>query len=266
MSDERFEELRQQLEKQQATLATLQPLVTEVEQLAKVVALLNKKHCHNLPLPPESLRLHVGARPSAANFMAQGANSSERVLEVFGESPAGPILDWGCGSGRTLRWLQHYPGWREHYHGCDVDVEAIEWLRQNGQSNLTVCGDNPPLPYADETFDGLFAFSVLTHIHPDKHRDWYAELRRVLKSGARAYLTTQGLHVVQTLASHLPAGTAEQFFEKEFAYVEFEGHYKDAALVTEEFTRRALDGLLALEDYKVTGYQNMDAFLVRRID
>jgi SAM-dependent methyltransferase len=266
MSDEGLEELRRQLEKQQAALAALEGIASDVQHLILVVSLLNKKHCNDLPLPPESLRLHVGTKTSAANFMAQGANSSERVLEIFGEKPSGPILDWGCGSGRTLRWLQHYPGWRENYHGSDVDAEAIEWLRQNGQSNLRLCNDNPPLPYADQTFDGLFAFSVLTHIHPEKHRDWYAELRRVLKPGARAYLTTQGLHVVKTLGAHLPTGTTEEFFEKGRAYVKFEGHYKDAALVTEDFTRRALEGLFTVEDYQLTGYQNMDAFLVRRID
>lgn len=266
MSDEGVEDLRHQVEKLQAELAALQPLSAEVELLKIVVALLNKKHCHNLPLPPEHLRMHVGAKPSTANFMAQGANSSERVLEIFGEQPSGPILDWGCGSGRTLRWLQHYPGWRQNYHGCDVDAEAIEWLRQNGQSNLAVCNDDPPLPYPDQTFDGLFAFSVLTHIHPAKHRNWYVELRRVLKPGGRAYLTTQGPHVVQTLAAHLPEGTAEEFSEKGFAYVPFEGHYKDAALVSEGFTRPALEGLFTVEDYRVTGYQNMDAFLVRRMD
>jgi SAM-dependent methyltransferase len=266
MSDEWLAEMQQQLEKQQAALAALQPVGSELEQLTNVVVLLNKKHCHNLPLPPEYLRLHVGAKTSAANFMAQGANSSERVLEIFGEKPTGPILDWGCGSGRTLRWLRYFPEWRENYHGCDVDSEAIEWLRQHGQSNLAVCNDDPPLPYADQTFDGVFAFSVLTHIHPDKHRDWYAELRRVLKPGGRAYLTTQGRHVVQTLAAQLPEGTREEFFEKGFVYLKFEGHYKDAALVTEDFTRGALEGLFTVEDYKVTGYQNMDAFLVRRMD
>jgi len=266
MTDEGLEELRQQLGKQQLALAALQPVASDLEQLTSVVALLNKRHCNDLPLPPEYLRLHVGAKTSAANFMAQGANSSERVLEIFGEKPAGPILDWGCGSGRTLRWLRYYPAWCENYHGCDVDVEAVEWLRQNGQSNLAVCNDNPPLPYADQMFDGLFAFSILTHIHPDKHRNWYAELRRVLKPGGRAYLTTQGLHVVETLGSKLPDGAPKEFFEKGFVYLKFEGHYKDAALVGEAFNRGMLEGLFTLEDYKLTGYQNMDAFLVRRTD
>jgi SAM-dependent methyltransferase len=266
MTEAGLEDLRQQLEKQQAALTALQSAGTELRQLTSVVALLNKRHCHDLPLPPEYLRLHVGAQTSAANFMAQGANSSERVLEIFGENPAGAILDWGCGSGRTLRWLLHYAAWRENYRGCDVDREAIEWLRQNGQSNLEVCTDDPPLPYADQSFDGLFAFSVLTHIHPEKHRVWYAELRRVLKPGGRAFLTTQGQHVVETLGSQLPPGTETEFSAKGFVHLKFEGHYKDAALVAESFTRRALEGLFTVEDYALTGYQNMDAFIVRRDD
>jgi SAM-dependent methyltransferase len=266
MSDARFEELQQQVEQQQVALAALPALSADLQHLTRVVALLNQKHCNNLPLPPEFLRVHVGMKPSAANFLAQGANSSERVLEIFGENPSGPILDWGCGSGRTLRWLQHYPAWRENYHGCDVDVEAIDWLRQYGQLKVTVCEDDPPLPYPDQTFAGLFAFSVLTHIHPEKHRNWYSELRRVLKPDCSAYLTTHGPSVVETFAAELPEGTTKQFHENGFAYIKHEGHYKDAAMASEDFTRRALEGLFAVEDYKRTGYQNMDAFLVRRLD
>ncbi|MFN2499546.1 MAG: methyltransferase domain-containing protein [Pyrinomonadaceae bacterium] len=118
----------------------------ELDQLAQVVTSLTQRYQNSLPLPPEELRLHVGMRTSAANFLAQGSNSSERVLEVFGQSPQKPMLDWGCGSGRTLRWLMAYPAWLEQYHGCDVDTAAIAWLKENGVDRVAVCNDNPPLP------------------------------------------------------------------------------------------------------------------------
>lgn len=237
----------------------------EMEQLTRVVTVLAQKHQNNMPLPPEALRLHVGVRPSAANFLAQGSNSSERVLQVFGAAPQKPVLDWGCGSGRTLRWLMAYPVWRANYYGCDVDSEAIAWLKQNGVSNVSVCNDDPPLPYPDATFGGLFAFSVLTHIPAEKHRGWYVELRRVLEPGGLAYLTTQGATVVKDPQYGIPEESRREFFSKGYTYVKSEGHYKDAALVSEEYTRRMLAGLFTVEHYEERGYQNMDAFLIRAV-
>jgi SAM-dependent methyltransferase len=180
---------------------------------------------------------------------------------VFGSEPEEPILDWGCGSGRTLRWLWGFPGWRQAYHGCDVDAEAIDWLRQAGVRNVLVNRDDPPLPYEDSVFGGLFAFSVLTHIHPDRHRPWYAELARVLRPGGKALLTTQGSAIVADSQYRLPAGVREDYAKNGFVYFEHEGHYKSAALVSEEFTRTASDGILQIEDYRVRGYANMDAFV-----
>jgi SAM-dependent methyltransferase len=243
----------------------LKDLKREVEQLDRVVAVLAQKQHANLPLPPDELRLHVGMRTSAANFLAQGSNSSERVLQVFGESPRKPVLDWGCGSGRTLRWLMDYPGWRDRYHGCDVDAAAIAWLKQNTAANVLLCDDEPPLPYPDGTFGGLFAFSVLTHIHPEKHRGWYVELRRVLEPGGVAYLTTQGPTVVENPVYGISESAKREFSATGCTYVEGAGHYKSAALVSEDYTRRMLGGLFAIEDYQRDGYQNMDAFLVRAV-
>lgn len=142
----------------------------ERDQLLVALRTVNKRHLGNLPLPPESLRLNVGTVTTEANFLAQGAASSGRVLMHFGQVPDGPVLDWGCGSGRTWRWLYQYPAWRKAYHGCDVDAPAIEWLKARGVANVAVTSDEPVLPYPDNHFAGLFCFSVLTHIPAQRHR------------------------------------------------------------------------------------------------
>jgi SAM-dependent methyltransferase len=242
----------------------VEALARERDQLLVVYRTLNRRHLGNLPLPSEELRMHVGARTSEANFLAQGAASSERVLQYFGTDPEGAILDWGCGTGRTWRWLQMYPAWRDQYHGCDVDHEAIEWLSRAGARNLAICGDRPPLPFPDASFSGMFAFSVLTHIPPPLHREWYEEIRRVLKPSGRAYLTTQGRRIVAD--GRVRPVDAASFRRDGFVHVRNEGHYKDAALVSETFTRAALADVLEIVDYKDTGYQNMDVILVRRPD
>lgn len=237
----------------------------EVQQIGDVAAFMSSQNV-GIPIPPENLRMNVGARPSVANFMAQGVGSAERVLEIFGDAPAGPILDWGCGSGRTLRWLYHYPQWRNNYYGCDVDKDAIAWLSQYRVNNVFVCDDAPPLPYSEQKFGGLFAFSVLTHIHPSKHRAWYEELRRVLQVGGIAFLTTQGASIIQDPSFQISQEAKDSFDREGHGYVQNVGHYKDAAFVSESYTRRALDGLFDIEYYRIAGYAKMDAFLVRRID
>lgn len=234
----------------------------EVKQLEGVVRQVLKRDYGGDLMPQEDLRLHVGTKTTAANFWAQGANSARRTMETFGETPEGPVLDWGCGSGRTLNWLKRYPGWRDHWHGCDVDAEAIAWLTGKGFANAKVCADNPPLPYEDNTFTGLYAYSVLTHIPPDRHDAWYAEIARVLRPGGRAYLTTQGEGVVA--AGRAPLDATAEYHRTGAAYVYAEGHYKDAALVSERFTRALLDKHFETLSYKANGYQNMDAFLVRK--
>jgi SAM-dependent methyltransferase len=214
-------------------------------------------------LPPSELRLHVGARTSAANFWRQGRDSSRRVLEVFGREPDGQILDWGCGSGRTLQWLLAEPGWRAAYRGCDVDRRAVSWLRKHGFEGVKICNDDPPLPYPDGAFAGLFCFSVLTHIHPERHGAWLREIRRVLRVGSKAYLTFGGPSRLDEASA--PVETRRAFEANGWCFIEHEGHYKSAALVSRAFMLERLEGLFAVESYRERGYHQMDELIVRAI-
>ena len=44
-------------------------------------------------------------------------------------------------------------------------------------------------PFADETFDVVFALSVFTHLLPESAINYAKEIARVLKHGGRAFLT-----------------------------------------------------------------------------
>ncbi|MFN2499547.1 MAG: hypothetical protein ABR557_10710 [Pyrinomonadaceae bacterium] len=114
-------------------------------------------------------------------------------------------------------------------------------------------------------FGGVFAYSVLTHIPAEKHRVWYEELRRVLESGSLAYLTTQGIAILENPIHGIPDEAKAEFYRQGHTYLKSEEHYKHAAFVSEQHTRRLLEGLFTVEYYKPEGYNNMDAFLVRAI-
>lgn len=157
--------------------------------LGTVARHLAFRHGYRLPYPPENLRGPVGRRPTLADFLAQGVLASDRILEVFGTEPAGPVLEWGCGAGRTYRWLAPYPAWATHYHGCDADAEAVRWLREQGVENVRACGDEPPLPFEAGLFSGVFAADPPGGATPEARRAWFEEVRRVLAPKGRLLLS-----------------------------------------------------------------------------
>lgn len=245
------------------TVAKCRDLETEIRQWTSIFSFVNDKYLSGLPFPPEDLRLHVGTRTSLANFLSQGLSSSKRVIEIFGETPEGPILDWGCGSGRTLRWLYQHPVWREHYHGCDVDKDAVDWLQSVGISRVKVCGDSPPLPYDDGSFRGVFAFSVLTHIHPKHHRAWYKEFRRILAPNGLAYFTTNAGEIGKEKPGSILSSARSNLESNGWAWIKHSGHHKSAAIVNESFTRETVSDFFVIEDFRSRGYHLMDAFICR---
>lgn len=214
-------------------------------------------------LPPPHLRLNVGTQTTEGNFLLQGSNSSRRVLQEFGAAPTGPVLDWGCGSGRTLNWLCANPAWRRHYHGCDVDRPAIEWLQHQGFDQVAVCNDDPPLPYPDNYFEFAFNFSVLTHIPPERHRAWYAEFARILQPGGLVLMTTLGDFASSIDNDDRLREIKGLIAEQGYAFKRAEGHYKHIAFASRAFARKSFAGLLeevAGNDY----YGSMDVFVLRK--
>ena len=260
--------VRAELREQDRRIAKLTARSTDqkrqIKDLEKVASRLAARTLGDAELPPEALRMHVGRVAYAGNFWAQGLDSSDRVIEVFGEDPGGPVLDWGCGSGRTHFWLRGHPAWAAHYRGCDVDAEAVAWLKARRGAAVEVCGDHPPLPYPDASLEGLFCFSVLTHIHPLRHRTWYQEIRRVLKPGGRAYVTVHGDDNIHTGRVFTEA-ERRAYAEAGWSWSKRKGHYKHAAAVSRAFTRAALEGLFEIERYHVLGYHSMDDLIIRRL-
>ncbi len=105
--------------------------------------------------------------------------------------PAGaPIVDVACGPG-TLGLLAAQAG--HPVEGIDFSPQMIEKLearkRRLGVKTLNArLGDGQKLPYADATFGAGFSMFGLMFF-PDRAQG-YRELRRVLKPGARAVVSS----------------------------------------------------------------------------
>lgn len=103
------------------------------------------------------------------------------------------VLDWGCGPGRVIRHLPDYFGTGCEFYGTDYNAESIAWCSQNLPGiSFNHNGLEANLPYEDNFFDFIYGISIFTHLSEPKHREWFNELRRVLKPGGIMLLTTQG--------------------------------------------------------------------------
>jgi SAM-dependent methyltransferase len=93
----------------------------------------------------------------------------------------GAILEFGCGTGRLLRHFRCFD--RVRLVGTDVNLECIEWCKDNLPGVEFYCNDlKPPLSFAeDESFDLIYALSVFTHIPLNLQTPWLKEINRILR-------------------------------------------------------------------------------------
>jgi ubiquinone/menaquinone biosynthesis C-methylase UbiE len=90
--------------------------------------------------------------------------------------PHGNILDAGCGVGLLGEFLPNEQLW-----GVDISQKMVE--RAKKHIHKVQIGDVEDLPYTDNSFDCIFARSVVHHLpHPEVG---VRELIRVLKQGGR---------------------------------------------------------------------------------
>jgi SAM-dependent methyltransferase len=109
----------------------------------------------------DSLRLEAAAVQTDA---VSSHNYDPFAREVISRYPDGWILD--CGAGR-----------RNVYYSNVVNLEIVSY------DTTDVLGVGEELPFRDETFDGVFSFSVLEHVR-DPFR-CAREVIRVLKPGGQ---------------------------------------------------------------------------------
>ena len=147
-----------------------------------------------MPVPDEELISRVSGGPDVASFFRSGQQSVrdlKQTLAAAGRSLDSfeSILDFGCGCGRMLLWLEEIGRSRALY-GTDIDAEAVEWCQHNIPfAQVSVNRADPPLPYPDGSFDLIFNHSVFTHIDEERQDRWLTELQRVARPGALIVLS-----------------------------------------------------------------------------
>lgn len=155
------------------------------------------------------------------------------------------VLDFGCGWGRIIRFFMKDLAPSKLW-GCDPVQDMIEMCKsQNKWCNFTQISTRPPTPYADNTFDLIYSFSVFSHLSEEMSNAQLAELTRILKPGGLLIVTTRSRDFIEhcamlrkrkDLASIHPGprSSAEAFLNTEESLSEYDrGDYCFSQLVHE---------------------------------
>lgn len=119
----------------------------------------------------ESHWFFVGRRAILSRLLAEYVQTRRRLT----------ILDVGCGTGATTRFLMRYG----EAIGIDLSEKALRFCRNRGLSYLCQ-GDALALPFSQDSFDILSALDLIEHLEDD--RAALKEFWRVLKVGGMVVL------------------------------------------------------------------------------
>jgi SAM-dependent methyltransferase len=122
-------------------------------------------------------------------------------------NPIGPksrFLDFGCGWGRFLRFF-----WKdvdeENLYGCDINEMIVNICHSlNLPGEITLIEAKGCLPYPDNHFDAMIAYSVFTHLPEKMHLHWMQELARVARPGCVFGLTLEPRRFIDFIAGIPP--------------------------------------------------------------
>jgi SAM-dependent methyltransferase len=226
-----------------------------------------------LPLPPEPLRVRIGPWPDPDHFLGVGRKifwDVKRALSLAGRDLDSfrAILDFGCGCGRVLRYFRSLAPGRD-LQATDLDPEAVAWCQEHLGSFATVvlCGEDPPLPYADARFDLVLAISVFSHLPAERQFAWLAELSRVTRPGG---LLVASVHGEALLDAPEHAETREALRREGLLYLRGPAtaglpDYYRSTYHTREYVQRAWKPYFELVHHLERGVNNQqDALVCRR--
>ena len=96
------------------------------------------------------------------------------------------ILEFGCGTGRNLRFLKRkFPS--SKIYGCDISSKSLEVAAKDNPGAILFQSGKDKTTYNDH-FDLIFVACVFHHIPPDLWREKFIQLRDWLKSKGELFI------------------------------------------------------------------------------
>lgn len=116
---------------------------------------------------------------------AKATSIVEVARRHLGEPGRLRALDVGCGVGLVDASLVGTFG---RLCGVDVAAGALEQARHRNPTVSYEAYDGEVLPFADASFDLIFAVNVLHHVRPERREAFVNQMRRVVRSGGLGLL------------------------------------------------------------------------------
>lgn len=235
------------------------------------------------PLPPPPLMLRVAGSDNPDFFRADGRRTyvdfAAAVERHGGFGRVRRMLDWGCGCARvTAHFLAD--GRIPEVHGVDIDGEAVAWCRESlPRGTFQQTGPYPPLPFPDDCFDLVVAYSVFTHLPAEVQSAWLAEMRRVLIPGGLLLATVHGefaalfslpIREPQNLRERLEllfgggpikGGIMDSVQDRALDGIAPDGYYR-SVLQTKRYTVREWSRFLDVIEFREAGVGNFQDLVV----
>lgn len=223
-----------------------------------------------LPVPSPEMR-HWVAGTDDLEWFLEGGQLGEKTIQNLLASQGlslvdlDNVLDFGCGCGRVIRFLEKYA--TTQLHGSDINLASVYWCDQN--LDFAEFSSNhlaPPLRYRNNSFDLIYAFSVFTHLSGEMQRAWMDEMRRVLRPQGFLLVTLHGEYHIRELN---PAQkNAFQNGEMIIVSENLEGHNVCASFHPESYVRKTFsDGFRVLKyaPEGALGNPRQDAYLLQKV-
>lgn len=157
-----------------------------------------------LPVPPPGLH-NVGD----GDWRAIGAEFLGYFVKLGGVEPHHAVLELGCGTGRmAVPLTQYLDRQKGSYDGFDIVAPGIAWCRQaitpayprfrfhhmDVQNDLynpggKIAAEALRLSFREAQFDFAVLTSLLTHLGPAAIAAYAAEVARLLRPGARCFVS-----------------------------------------------------------------------------
>lgn len=154
---------------------------------------------------PDTARMKRVHGVDGESFRILGCTNARKIdgllrrLTGTGIESRRSILDWGCGSGRLLRYLDTAPG---AITGVDIDRDNVEWCRTHLPfARYETIPLHPPTAFSPASFDLLIGISIFTHLTETVQHEWLAELRRLATPDAMLMMTVHGPAVMAATGS-----------------------------------------------------------------
>lgn len=212
-------------------------------------------------VPPRETWISQKYGNTPAEYLASGKHDVDEMLAICSRAGVsvealGHILEFGCGDGRMIRWLERLARDREIW-GTDIHAGRIFWCKQHlgPPFHFITTTTAPHLPFEDRHFGFIYAGSVFTHID-DLADAWLAELRRILRPGGKLFVTVHLKNDIELLkGKYRDFGLAkllqtypeyEQFIRTDFDMFTIGRSSESFVFYDLEYLRRSLEPLYRL--------------------